>query len=286
MKKKIIKISIFIILTFNIVFVGLSFNSKKVSATIQGDLSVRLQVGYESTVVLCGVPYDFLYYGDGGNDNIPFIVDSNGNSIYLHTNGITLNDNGLTYRTWFVNNDSSKPLNSNDFYLIRYDNVINRYIFYQVVFNNDYDANITVSDLTFIELFTISFSTGYNPYFDILACNFITKFDITSSTSTEDIKDRVVQSFNQNPYTFLIRSKSNMNYNRGYTTGYNTGYDEGQTGENAISPVWNVLTGIFNSIGAILSIELIPHIPIGLLIFVPLFFIMVMAILSIWRKNW
>lgn len=75
-------------------------------------------------------------------------------------------------------------------------------------------------------------------------------------------------------------------YRRGYDSGYNLGYAEGQTGENAISPIWNVLTGIFNSVGAILSIELIPHIPIGLLIFVPLFFIMVMAILSIWRKNW
>lgn len=71
----------------------------------------------------------------------------------------------------------------------------------------------------------------------------------------------------------------------GYHEGYDIGYTDGQNGENAVSPTFNILTGIFTAIGSIMSIELAPHVPLGLFILIPLFFSALGLILWIWRRN-
>lgn len=71
----------------------------------------------------------------------------------------------------------------------------------------------------------------------------------------------------------------------GYQQGYDVGYTDGQAGNTAITPVFNTLSGIFSVIGSVLSIELVPHVPIGIFILVPLFFSAVGLILWIWRRN-
>lgn len=71
----------------------------------------------------------------------------------------------------------------------------------------------------------------------------------------------------------------------GYQLGYDTGYDDGASGNNAVSSFINILTSIFTGIGAIFSIELFPHITIGLFLLVPLFFGVLGLILWIWRHN-
>lgn len=73
--------------------------------------------------------------------------------------------------------------------------------------------------------------------------------------------------------------------NRGEQIGYNRGYDAGASGDNAVSSFINILTSIFTGIGAIFSIELFPHITIGLFLLVPLFFGVLGLILWIWRHN-
>lgn len=77
----------------------------------------------------------------------------------------------------------------------------------------------------------------------------------------------------------------NTGYNAGYNAGYNTGYDDGQEGETALSPVFRIISDIFSAIGSIMAIELVPHIPLGLFILVPLFFSALGLILWIWRRN-
>lgn len=80
-------------------------------------------------------------------------------------------------------------------------------------------------------------------------------------------------------------------YDAGYTAGEQTqtaywdGYDDGQAGNTAITPIFNTLAGIFTVIGSVLSIELVPHVPIGLFILVPLFFAVIGLVLWIWRKD-
>lgn len=76
-----------------------------------------------------------------------------------------------------------------------------------------------------------------------------------------------------------------IGYDNGYEDGYDVGYDDGQLGENAISPVLNILSAIFTGVGAIFSIELVPHVPLGVFILVPLFFAVVGLVLWIWRRN-
>lgn len=70
-----------------------------------------------------------------------------------------------------------------------------------------------------------------------------------------------------------------------YTYGYDNGYTAGLEGENGFSPFWNVLAGIFTSLGSIFAVELVPHVPIGLFFMVPLFFIMLGFIMWIWRGK-
>lgn len=74
-------------------------------------------------------------------------------------------------------------------------------------------------------------------------------------------------------------------YNRGYANGYDTGYADGEAGESAVTSVWTLISGIFTTLGAIFSIELFPHIPLGIFFLVPLFFGIVGLILWIWRRN-
>lgn len=71
----------------------------------------------------------------------------------------------------------------------------------------------------------------------------------------------------------------------GYQLGLEDGYAQGMRGDNAVSSFINILTSIFTGIGAIFSIELFPHITIGLFLLVPLFFGVLGLILWIWRHN-
>lgn len=69
-------------------------------------------------------------------------------------------------------------------------------------------------------------------------------------------------------------------------TAFDEGYAAGQAGANAISPALNIITGIFEAIGTIFAIELVPHVPIGVFFLVPLFFGVLGLIIWIWRgKN-
>ena len=72
---------------------------------------------------------------------------------------------------------------------------------------------------------------------------------------------------------------------KGYQLGLADGYEQGMRGDNAVSSFINILTSIFTGIGAIFSIELFPHITIGLFLLVPLFFGVLGLILWIWRHN-
>lgn len=74
-------------------------------------------------------------------------------------------------------------------------------------------------------------------------------------------------------------------YQKGYLKGKEDGYDDGAQGNNAVSSAINVLSSIFGAIGAIFSIELFPHITLGLFLLVPLFFGVLGLILWIWRHN-
>lgn len=74
-------------------------------------------------------------------------------------------------------------------------------------------------------------------------------------------------------------------YDLGYDLGYSTGYDEGESGETVFAPAFRIISDIFGAIGAIMAVELVPHVPLGLFILVPLFFSTLGLILWIWRRN-
>lgn len=74
-------------------------------------------------------------------------------------------------------------------------------------------------------------------------------------------------------------------YYYGYLKGKEDGYDDGAKGNNAVSAAVNLLSSIFTAIGTIFSVELFPHITLGLFFAVPLFFGAVGMLLWVWRHN-
>ena len=76
-----------------------------------------------------------------------------------------------------------------------------------------------------------------------------------------------------------------VGYQDGFNNGYNDGYVDGQEGRTAFTPAFNVLTGVFNVVGSVMSINLVPGVPLGLFFLVPLFFAVIGLVLWIWRKN-
>lgn len=70
-----------------------------------------------------------------------------------------------------------------------------------------------------------------------------------------------------------------------YQNGYDKGYSDGQAGNTAITPIFNTLKGVFAVVGTVMSVELAPHVPLGIFILVPLFFACIGLILWIWRRN-
>ena len=72
---------------------------------------------------------------------------------------------------------------------------------------------------------------------------------------------------------------------RGYVAGYDDGYAEGIAGATPMSQATTLIGSLFTGIGSIMSIQLFPGFPIGLLILVPLFFSVLGLVLWIWRRN-
>ena len=83
----------------------------------------------------------------------------------------------------------------------------------------------------------------------------------------------------------IVDAVGSQAYNRGYGAGYSQGYTDGEGTITPFDRFWSILTGVFSSVGAVLSINLFPGVPLGIFILIPLFFGAVGLILWIWRRN-
>lgn len=189
---------------------------------------------------------------------------------------------------YYFNNNTSYPYNSEQFYLLMYEPVINRLSVYSMELPPI--NNFTINGITTTLLFYVSGNTLTSSDYPLI-CSYYSEF----ITSTGDLgytgaseyaaKTYFYNDFINTYYYNYALTQRNNGYNSGYNSGYNTGYDDGQAGENAISPVWNLFQGIFGTIGTIFTIELAPHVYIGYFFLVPLFLAVVGLILWIWRRN-
>lgn len=103
--------------------------------------------------------------------------------------------------------------------------------------------------------------------------------------TNQQILNIINESINYDFLAYDAIEAYNQGYDYGLDIGYERGYEAGQQGENAISPVFNLLEHIFTILGAIFTIELAPHVPLGVFLLVPLFFAIGGLILWIWRRN-
>lgn len=84
-------------------------------------------------------------------------------------------------------------------------------------------------------------------------------------------------------HTGLIEQSYNNGFNSGKELGYQQGYNVGlQEGENATT---NWIATISKGIGNVLSMEIAPNLPLGLLIAIPLVMGMIGLIFMFWRKD-
>lgn len=81
----------------------------------------------------------------------------------------------------------------------------------------------------------------------------------------------------------MVNSAYNSGYNSGKEYGYQEGYNVGlQEGENATT---NWIATISKGIGNVLSMEIAPNLPLGLLVAIPLVMGMIGLIFMFWRKD-
>lgn len=81
----------------------------------------------------------------------------------------------------------------------------------------------------------------------------------------------------------MVNSAYNSGYNSGKEFGYSEGYNVGlQEGENATT---NWIATISKGVGNVLSLEIAPNLPLGLLVAIPLVMGMIGLIFMFWRKD-
>lgn len=270
-------------LFFSIFIFGIALNVKAYSGMNYGSLEHNIGSSY----VYVGA---FLVSSYGADENsAPMIrlqyydVDNPNTLITNNIINIAYNQ-GNDY--WIINNNQSAILYNNQLYM------------YQIY---------TAMNSTLIDIYELDFEVSGGNY---LTCNNVTLIYTSdyASYNWNEVSGNVKAVFNcavvgMTPFTQKYNTTQLLNfYNSMYRSqynnalyyygeakrqqGYDVGYIAGQEGVNAISPIWNVLTGIFSAVGSIFAIELAPHIYLGYFILVPLFFAMVLGILSIWRKNY
>lgn len=262
------------------------FFGLKVNAAYFDNAGARINVDNDSCLVFFQLPID-LYPYDNNTGSFDLIRDYNNSSVLSLSYRYSITDNGLKSTYYYANNDNTKPMDTSKIYCLRFDNGINHYIIYEMQINKylKNEQYYSSDDISCIELFTISRPTETVPFFSIIASGIIQRIDINSNDPESTIINLFVKCLNQNPYIYMSRISRNHGYNEGYTKGYNEGYDDGQEGKTVLNNVWDMLSGLFATVGTIMSIELFPNVPIGLFFFVPLFFAVVGLILWIWRRN-
>lgn len=74
-------------------------------------------------------------------------------------------------------------------------------------------------------------------------------------------------------------------FNSGRDIGYREGYLAGESTVTAFDRVWAFLSSIFGMIGSIFAVELMPHIPLGIFLLVPVFFMVLGFVFWIWKGR-
>ena len=279
--KKIFFILIFLIITI----IGFRFCSKKVNANeyyLEWNINQNDTNDYIFFTANTRDSYITITYLDHGTDTYTktFIgYDANNNRINVYnpeTDGI------LAYVDY----------NANYFYVFVYSENLERgYIGYSSNYNFDLIDSPTYTGegspaFYLSSNFSLDFSQGG---LDLLKFNIRISSLVLPVFDTHSISGvRASYLFNAcigNYFTHSDNETQNIIYNNTYSTGYNDGYNDGIEGKTPMQRVWDFIGGMFTSIGAIFSIELFPHIPLGIFILIPLFFGAIGLILWIWRRN-
>lgn len=221
-------------------------------------------------------------------------------NLYFERNNLQkLYNNNYDYFDLLQDNEEFDTLYPQEFYLFAYSNYDRDYFVFKLTINQNVESEKTFNDIT-VDDMICHFYTDWQhgqltDYTDKRILIYGQTLWTTQDNSSSDINNinYINNLFNNYPLSSInnkaINDIKQNAYNSGRTAGYNlgysAGYNAGQAGENAISPFFRVLTDIFTSIGAIFSIELVPNIPLGLFILVPLFFAVLGIILWIWRRN-
>ena len=93
------------------------------------------------------------------------------------------------------------------------------------------------------------------------------------------------------PYHDIANSEYQRGYGNGSASGYVTGYDAGYTTGVNSQPIqvqeataFSYITNAFQVVNNVMSLEVLPHVTIGLVFSIPLVFVLIMVIFKLVRK--
>lgn len=133
-------------------------------------------------------------------------------------------------------------------------------------------------DPTDVQLELIVEGYNYNPNFEtpweaLLSFLYRNTTIVYSSSMANDLLSlSEIQAFNEG-------------YNQGYNQGYNKGYSDGSSDTGNNSYRFSFLTGIFNGVSDLLSLEIFPNVQLGYFVFIPLALGITGMIFWFWRKD-
>lgn len=153
--------------------------------------------------------------------------------------------------------------------------------------NSGYNNNNWVNFVTYVnsgynlatanenESFTpIQRTTLWNNFFNSYYKNLSTMFQLPLSA------------YNSEGYTSGFEKGNNEGYTSGFDAGQKIGYELGY--ENGVSDTENVTTNwivqISKGIGAVLSLQILPNFPLGLIVAIPLVCGLIIMIIRIWKR--
>lgn len=174
-------------------------------------------------------------------------------------------------------------------------NVISYPEYYSSFQNQSFDMNVFLSGDKLINYYP-SYSSTYILGYEHLSSNLL------DNSGTEEKPIQNYKVWNNNALSMLkflegttglpnsgyknvdmVNSAYNSGYNSGKEYGYQEGYNVGlQEGENATT---NWIATISKGIGNVLSMEIAPNLPLGLLVAIPLVMGMIGLIFMFWRKD-
>lgn len=249
------------------------------SSYLYGDLcNIYAQKCAEQNLNCWGYLYSSNYYCYlVMNNNIDFVKLQNNTSTTCDVFANQLGNNG---------NNLNTPLDDGDTYTLyggQYADYFGDALPTDSAHGSSYGGNLTQNQVTYFDL-TYSWCPSDSYYYDYQ----VKQFTYNSNSYyfyQQYLCFRKVNSVTLSYGTYVNHTDISYSYyQNGYNDGYKDGYDVGIAIDRNTANAFSYIEQAFNAVGGIMSLEIIPHVTLGLCFSIPLVIVVITTIFKLVKK--